>query len=68
MTRKLYLVRLECLNPIAGGPDEISFAYVQAEDEEEAKREASDRMCFAIDATEVKKEYGPTGGRRRGGG
>ncbi|ACP45874.1 hypothetical protein YG5714_1614 [Sulfolobus islandicus Y.G.57.14] len=50
---KLYLVRLQCMSVIAGGPDEISFAYLQAEDEEEAKKEASDGMCFAIDAAEV---------------
>jgi len=55
MTGKLYLVRLQCLNVVAGGPDELSFAYVQAEDEEEAKKEASDGMCFAIDAAEVKE-------------
>jgi hypothetical protein len=53
MTRKLYLVRLQCLNIVAGGPDEISFAYVWADSEEEAKKEASDKRCFAIDATEV---------------
>ncbi|WP_274378917.1 hypothetical protein [Saccharolobus islandicus] len=41
------------MSVIAGGPDEISFAYLQAEDEEEAKKEASDGMCFAIDAAEV---------------
>jgi len=50
---KLYLVRLQCMSVIAGGPDELSFAYVQAEDEEGAKKEASDGMCFAIDAAEV---------------
>jgi len=53
VTKKLYLVRLQCLNIIAGGPDELSFAYVEAENEEEAKREASDKRCFAVDATEV---------------
>ncbi|WP_198362159.1 hypothetical protein [Sulfolobus acidocaldarius] len=53
MTGKLYLVRLQCLNVVAGMPDEISFAYVYANDEEEAKRRASDGMCFAIDAAEV---------------
>jgi len=47
---KLYLVRLQCLNVVAGGPDELSFAYVYADSEEEAKKEASDGMCFAIDA------------------
>jgi hypothetical protein len=56
MTGKLYLVRLQCMSVIAGGPDELSFAYVQAEDEEEAKKEASDGMCFAIDAAEVEEE------------
>ncbi|ACP48479.1 hypothetical protein YN1551_3189 (plasmid) [Sulfolobus islandicus Y.N.15.51] len=53
MTGKLYLVRLQCLNVVAGGPDELSFAYVYADSEEEAKKEASDGMCFAIDAAEV---------------
>jgi hypothetical protein len=53
MGKKLYLVRLECLNVIAGGPDELSFAYVYANDEEEAKRFTSDGMCFPIDATKV---------------
>ncbi|WP_196489260.1 hypothetical protein [Sulfolobus acidocaldarius] len=44
---------MQCLNVVAGMPDEISFAYVQADSEEEAKMRASDGMCFAIDATEV---------------
>jgi len=50
--KKLYLVRIRCLSIIAGGPDEISFSYVYAEDEDEAKMEASDRMCYAVDASE----------------
>jgi hypothetical protein len=51
--KKLYYVRLQCLNVIAGGPDELSFAYVYANDEEEAKRLAMDGMCFPIDAIEL---------------
>ena len=53
---KLYFVRLQCLSIIGGGPDELSFAYVWADSEEEAMREASDKRCFAIDATEAPRE------------
>jgi len=51
--KKLYYVRLQCLNDIAGGLDELSFTYVYVDDEEEAKRLAMDGMCFPIDAIEL---------------
>jgi phage head maturation protease len=51
--KKLYYVRLQCLNVIAGGLDELSFAYVYVDDEEEAKRLTMDGMCFPIDAIEL---------------
>jgi hypothetical protein len=52
---KQFLVRIMCNEPFYYSPASVEFAYVWAENENEAKEAVTDGMCISIDATEVKE-------------
>nr|WP_011225130.1 hypothetical protein [Sulfolobus islandicus]CAG38165.1 hypothetical protein [Sulfolobus islandicus] len=52
---KKFLVRMMCNEPFYYSPASVEFAYVWAENENEAKKAVTDGMCISIDATEVEE-------------
>ena len=49
---KKYIVRMLC-SSLPWEPAEFTFAYVYADNEEEAKKAVTDPMCYSIDVAEL---------------